>query len=86
MLQWTNQRTRLRTERRYGVLFREYAIRCRGATDLVIVGHVHTPFDAAESTPRLIVPGGWHVQSSYVKIDDSGVTLVVETDDVLISH
>jgi UDP-2,3-diacylglucosamine hydrolase len=86
VLQWTNQRGRLRTEQRYYRLYREYAARCGGRADLVIVGHVHTPLDAAESNPRLIVPGGWHEQSSYVRIDDSGVALLVETDDVLISH
>jgi UDP-2,3-diacylglucosamine hydrolase len=85
LLQWTNQRTRLRTERRYGVLFREYALRRRGSADLVIIGHMHTPLDAAELTPRLIVPGGWQEQSSYVKIDDAGAALIVETDEVLIS-
>jgi UDP-2,3-diacylglucosamine hydrolase len=86
MLQWNNQRTRRRTERRYDVLFREYAIRCRGTADLVIVGHMHTPLDAADRAPRLIVPGSWHEQSSYVKIDDSGAALIVDTDDVLISR
>ena len=49
-----------------------------------LIGHVHTPLDAAESNPRLIVPGGWHEQSSYVKVDDSGAALFVETDDALI--
>jgi UDP-2,3-diacylglucosamine hydrolase len=85
VLQWNNERTRLRTERRYYALFRDYARRCRGAADLVIIGHVHTPLDAAESSPRLIVPGGWHRQSSYLRIDDSGAALLVETDDVLIN-
>jgi UDP-2,3-diacylglucosamine hydrolase len=86
MLEWTNQRNRPRTERRYTALFRDYAIRCRGAADLVIIGHMHIPLDAVESVPRLIVPGSWHTQSSYVKIDDSGVLLIIETDDVLISR
>jgi UDP-2,3-diacylglucosamine hydrolase len=86
MLEWTNQRNRVRTEHRYTALFREYAIGCRGAADLVIIGHMHKPLDDAESVPRLIVPGSWHMQSSYVKIDGSGVALIVETDDVLVSR
>jgi UDP-2,3-diacylglucosamine hydrolase len=86
VLQWTNQRNRARTERRYSAGFREYALRCRGAADLVIIGHMHTPLDAADRAPRLIVPGSWHEQSSYVKIDGSGAALIVETDDVLISQ
>jgi UDP-2,3-diacylglucosamine hydrolase len=86
LLQWKNERTRPRDERRYFALFREYAARCRGAADLVIVGHVHTPLDAADADPRLIVLGSWHTQSSYLKIDDSGAALIVETVDALISH
>jgi len=39
----------------------------------------------AESNPRLIVPGGWHVQSSYVKVDGSGA-VSRRTDDALISR
>ena len=68
------------------IVFLQYTASCRGAADLVLIGHVHTPLDAAESNPRLIVPGGWHGQSSYVKVDDSGAVLVVETDDALISR
>jgi len=86
VLQSTNERSRLRTERRYYNSFRKYTASCRGAADLVVIGHVHTPLDATESNPRLIVPGGWHAQSSYVKVDDSGAVLVIETDDALISR
>jgi len=86
LLQWKNRGSRPRDERRYYAIFREYAARCRGAADLVVVGHVHTPLDDAASTPRLIVLGGWQVQSSYLKIDDSGASLIVETDDALISR
>jgi UDP-2,3-diacylglucosamine hydrolase len=83
-LRLRNERRRLRTESRYYASFRQYTASCRGAADLVLIGHVHTPLDAAESNPRLIVPGGWHEQSSYVRVDDSGALLVVETDDALI--
>jgi UDP-2,3-diacylglucosamine hydrolase len=86
LLQWKNRGSRPRDERRYYAIFREYAARCRGVADLVVVGHVHTPLDDAASTPRLIVLGGWQVQSSYLKIDDSGASLIVETDDALISR
>ncbi len=86
VLQSSNERSRRRVEERYYNRFRKYAASCRGTADLVLIGHVHTPLDAAESNPRLIVPGGWHEQSSYVKIDDSGAVLFVETDDALISR
>jgi UDP-2,3-diacylglucosamine hydrolase len=81
-----NQWNRRRIERRFYALFLTYAARCRGAADLVVIGHVHTPLDAAGSDPRMVVLGGWHEQSSYLKIDDSGAALIVETDDALISR
>jgi UDP-2,3-diacylglucosamine hydrolase len=86
LLQWKNERGRARDECRYYALFRRYAARCRGAADLLIVGHVHTPLDDPGSDPRLVVLGGWHAQSSYLRIDDSGASLIVETDDALISR
>jgi UDP-2,3-diacylglucosamine hydrolase len=81
-----NQWNRRRIERRFYALFLNYASRCHGAADLVVIGHVHTPLDAAGSDPRMVVLGSWHEQSSYLKIDDSGAALIVETDDALISH
>jgi UDP-2,3-diacylglucosamine hydrolase len=81
-----NERGRPADERRYYALFRDYAARCRGEADLVIVGHVHTPLDDPASDPRLIVLGGWQSQSSYLKVDNAGASLIVETDDALISR
>lgn len=86
LLQWKNDRSRPDDERRYGSIFRRYAARCRGEADLVIVGHVHTPLDDVEADPRLIILGGWQAQSSYLKIDGSGASLIVEADDALISQ
>jgi UDP-2,3-diacylglucosamine hydrolase len=86
LLQWANDRNRPRAERRYFAIFRAYAARCRGAADLVMVGHVHTPLDAPETIPRLMVPGSWHAESSYVRIDDSGAALFVANDDVLLAR
>jgi UDP-2,3-diacylglucosamine pyrophosphatase LpxH len=86
LLAWKNDRSRPSDERRYFAIFREYAARCRDVAGLVIIGHVHTPLDDARSDPRLIVLGGWQMQSSYLRIDESGATLLVEPDDALISH
>jgi UDP-2,3-diacylglucosamine hydrolase len=83
LLEWNNEHNRLRVERRYFARYRDYASRRGGEADLVVVGHVHTPLDAAEMVPRLIVPGGWHVQSSYVRIDEQGAALCVASDDLL---
>jgi UDP-2,3-diacylglucosamine hydrolase len=86
LLEWSkSERNQLRAERRYYCVFRRYAAQRRDA-DLVLIGHVHTPLDDNTSNPRLIVPGGWHARASYVKIDDTGASLIIETDQALISH
>ena len=46
----------------------------------MVIGHVHRAVDEAGTSPRLIVLGGWHEQSSYLKIDDTGASLVVARD------
>jgi UDP-2,3-diacylglucosamine hydrolase len=86
LLHWTNVRNRGRVEGRYYAVFRRYAASCRDVADLVVVGHVHTPLDDSGLSPRLVVLGGWHNQASYLKIDASGASLVIETDDALIPH
>jgi UDP-2,3-diacylglucosamine hydrolase len=86
LLHWKNERSRPDDERRFYALFRRYAAQCRGAADLVIFGHVHTPLDDNTHDPRLVVLGGWHAQSSYLKIDDAGASLLIETNDALISR
>lgn len=59
-------------------VYRRYVQSCAGKADLVLLGHVHRSFEDADSTPRLIIPGGWFGQSSFVKVDSSGASLVVE--------
>lgn len=46
-------------------------------TDLAVIGHIHRSSDDHQARPRLIVPGGWFGQSSYVRIDSSGAALFV---------
>ena len=61
-------------------IYRTYAESCRGAFDLVVIGHVHTPADLVTAGPRLIVLGGWQRRASYLKVDQSGAILHVEDD------
>jgi UDP-2,3-diacylglucosamine hydrolase len=67
-----NERTLADDEARHMRIYRSYADDCRAVADLVVIGHVHTPADLAESRPRLIVLGGWQAHSNYLKIDESG--------------
>jgi UDP-2,3-diacylglucosamine hydrolase len=81
-----NEASRARIEARYYRRFRQYADHCRGAADLVVIGHVHTPRDDDAADPRLVILGSWHDQSSYLRVDAAGASLVVESDDVVFSR
>jgi len=79
-LTWRNQRGLAADEERHLRVFRAYAAQCRGMADLVVIGHVHRPVDEAETSPRLIVLGGWQGRSSFLRIDEKGAEFHVEPD------
>jgi UDP-2,3-diacylglucosamine hydrolase len=68
-------------ERRHLVVFRRYAAMLSGKTDIVVIGHVHRPVDDATSAPRMIVLGGWQERSSYLKLDETGASFHVLSDE-----
>jgi UDP-2,3-diacylglucosamine hydrolase len=80
VLVWNNQRGLAADEERHLRVFRKYAETCRGAADLVVVGHVHRAVDDRASDPRLIVLGGWQQRPSYLKVDASGASFHAEND------
>ncbi len=80
ILEWKNQRGLLADEERHLKVYREYAAALQGAADLVVIGHVHRPVDDAETTPRLVVLGGWQRDSSYLVIDEQGARFRVLHD------
>jgi UDP-2,3-diacylglucosamine hydrolase len=66
-------------EERHLRVYREYAALWRNSADLVVIGHVHRAVDEAQSSPRLIVLGGWqNSRSSYLRIDENGADFQVE--------
>jgi UDP-2,3-diacylglucosamine hydrolase len=79
-LSWKNERGLKSDEERHLHVYRAYAALCRGAADLVVVGHVHRAVDDAQTEPRLIVLGGWQRRASYLKIDAAGADFQVEDD------
>jgi UDP-2,3-diacylglucosamine hydrolase len=80
LLERSNERGLEENDRRHLIVYREYAASIRGTADLLVLGHIHKPLDESGSHPRMIILGGWHRRSSYLKIDASGATLVVEHD------
>jgi UDP-2,3-diacylglucosamine hydrolase len=80
LLERRNERSRDIDDMRHLAVYRRFAAGCAGLADVVVIGHIHRPLDESGSGPRLIVPGGWHTQSSYVKVDASGASLIIEPD------
>ncbi len=85
LLDHSNEKNREWDDRRHLAVFRKYAEQQGPAFDIVALGHIHRPVDEAGSQPRLIVLGGWHYQASYLKIDPSGASLVIEPDPVAVA-
>jgi UDP-2,3-diacylglucosamine hydrolase len=70
-----------RDERRHLAIYRQYADLKHGQADIVVIGHMHRAVDDSESDPRMIVLGGWQHRSSYLKIDPSGASFHVLSDE-----
>jgi UDP-2,3-diacylglucosamine hydrolase len=85
LLEETNEKLRDAADRRHLAKFRAYADRHADDFDLVVLGHIHRPLDDVEPRPRMIVLGGWHRQSSYLKIDHTGASLIVEPDPEVVA-
>jgi UDP-2,3-diacylglucosamine hydrolase len=84
VLERNNESRRLADEARHLAVYRRFVAGADGPFDLVVIGHVHEPVDDPSLNPRMVVLGGWHHQSSYLKVDASGATLVVEPDPATI--
>jgi len=72
-----NDQARTRDEARLLAVYQSYVGRLDPAVDVAVFGHVHSPSDRA-GRPRVVVLGGWHDRSSYLRVDDAGARLVIE--------
>lgn len=79
LLDRSNDKGRERDEARLIAVYRSYLARVGPDADLAVFGHVHSPLDDPNCRPRLVVLGGWHDRSSYLRVDERGATLVVES-------
>ena len=77
-LEGVNDRGRSDDEARLTKVFRTHARGLGPEVDLALFGHVHAPIDDPNVSPRLIILGGWHRQSSYLRLDDRGASLVIQ--------
>lgn len=81
-LSWRNERDLDADEERHLRVFRDYAAKCRGSVDLLVIGHVHRPVDDPGLSPRLIVLGGWQHRTSYLRVDASGAQFRIEDEPI----
>lgn len=77
-LERSNERGRVADEARYVEIFRRCLVAVDPTADIAVFGHVHTPRDDPSTQPRMVILGGWHTGTSYLRVDAQGATLVVE--------
>jgi UDP-2,3-diacylglucosamine hydrolase len=81
LLERSNDRGFEADARRHLAVFRRYVAGLAGTpVDVVVLGHLHRVVDEAGPSPRLVVLGDWTHQSSYLRVDASGASLIVEPD------
>ncbi len=81
----SNDARREADERRHVAVYRQLADAMSGDVDLVVLGHIHRAADDP-GRPRMLILGGWHRSSSYLRVDRSGADFIVEprpTTDVI---
>lgn len=77
MLERSNAKKRDADEARMVEVFRSHLGSVKGDVDVAVFGHVHTPLDDSAGRPRMVILGGWHAGSSFLRVDEEGATLVV---------
>lgn len=76
-LDQTNDAHRTRDNDRLTVLYRAQAARLGGEADIAVFGHCHRPIDEPGPGARLVILGGWHRSSSFLRVDDRGAEFFV---------
>jgi hypothetical protein len=78
LLEARNEVGRARDEARLVQIYRRHIVGIDPTVDLAVFGHVHTPLDDSTTRPRLVIIGGWHDRTCYLRLDETGATHVVE--------
>ena len=78
MLEARNEEGRVRDEAPSWEISRRHLAGIDPTVDLAVFGHVHTPLDDPTTRPRLVIIGGWHNATCYLRLDETGATHVVE--------
>lgn len=81
LLDSTNRAQRDATNFNHKAIYRTAADRFREEVDVCVFGHIHTTHDDPLPRPRVIVLGGWHDRSSYLRVSDTGEAVLVIVED-----
>jgi UDP-2,3-diacylglucosamine hydrolase len=81
MLAVANSVRREKIDHKHVVTYRQQANSLSESVDVCIFGHIHLTHDDSDGKPRLIVLGGWHHRSSYIRVDESGHAVLVIVED-----
>ncbi len=76
-LEGSNDKGRADDEARLVDVYRRTLTRLIPGIDVAVFGHVHSPVDDRTTSPRMVVLGGWHSGSSFLRVDEHGAKLTV---------
>jgi UDP-2,3-diacylglucosamine hydrolase len=77
-LEARNDHGRVRDEARLEAIYRRHLATLGPTFDIAVFGHVHAPVDDPTTRPRIVILGGWHHGTCYLRLDETGATHVVE--------
>ena len=70
------------TDRKYLAIYQEASSRFGADVDVCVFGHIHVTRDDQEGRPRMVVLGGWHHRSSYLRVEENGDAELVVVEDL----
>ena len=76
----SNKVVRLNQEGRLLPYYHRYSAQLAPAPDLVVFGHIHTPSDEKDRSPRIVVLGSWHETACFLRLDERGANHIIEND------
>ena len=81
-LDTVNDHKRSMSDARHLAIYRLHADSLAERVDLVVLGHIHLTHDDNSIHPRLIVLGGWHHQTSYLRVENGVAMHFIEPDSI----
>ena len=81
LLDSANSVGRESTDLKHIGVYRHHADTLRGRIDVCVYGHIHRVHHDTQGSPEVVVIGGWHHRSSFLRVDDDGSRRLVVVED-----